>query len=176
VSDSGPDRAGGAEPEPSVRDRAAQPTVAVRVRQPMATLDIAALMARHLPEVTAAIASSGRGVAGPSFLRTHEWGDTVDLELGYPVDGPAKALAPLVAAVEPAPGRSSLPGGQCAVLVHVGSYARLGRAHARLAAWIDEQGLVPDGASWESYVDDPRAVPREEVRTELVQPVRATGG
>ena len=48
---------------------------------------------------------------------------------------------------------------------HVGSYAGLAEANAKLHAWIESEGLEPAGGLWESYVDDPGAVPEAEVRT-----------
>jgi effector-binding domain-containing protein len=45
------------------------------------------------------------------------------------------------------------PAGRVASTVHRGSYARLGDAHAALAAWCERSGRAVGAASWEIYGD-----------------------
>jgi effector-binding domain-containing protein len=163
----------GAPPEPEVRDLAPQPAVAVRVRQPMAVVDVGALVDRHLPGLAARMPALGLAVEGPPYVRYRDWGDeTADLELGFPVDAEAASLPLLDACRDGEPGRSSLPGGPCAVIVHVGPYRELPASWGRLEAWIWDQGLAPAGPPWESYLDNPGLVAPGAVRTEVIRPLR----
>lgn len=167
-----PARPGGP-PEPGLRELAAQPTVAVRVRRPMATVDVGALVDHHLPGIAALTPALGVGLAGPPYVRYHDWGDEVaDLELGFPVDREADGLPPLEACADGEPGRASLPGGTCAVIVHVGPYPELPVSWGRLQAWVWDQGLEPAGPPWESYLDNADLVDPGAVRTEVIRPLR----
>ena len=46
---------------------------------------------------------------------------------------------------------SQLPGGEVATAVHRGDYAELGRTHEAVGEFIEAQGLVRVGPSWEIY-------------------------
>ena len=51
-----------------------QPTLAVRVKQPMPEMDLAALFDRYLPLVGARIREAGAATAGAPFVRSHGFG------------------------------------------------------------------------------------------------------
>lgn len=167
----------GSAPEPLVRDLAERPTVAARIVQPMALVDVGALVGRVLPVVGARIEAAGLVIDGPPYVRYHDWGDqTADLEIGFPVRDDAAAVAALASVpglvAGGVPGSSSLPGGPCAVLVHVGPYPDLPTTWGRLMTWIWDHDLEPAGAMWESHIDNPDLVDHAVLRTEVIRPVR----
>lgn len=152
----------------------AQPTAAVRIRQPMAELDLAAAFDRSLPKVAERIAAEGGSIAGPSYGRYHQFGpDVVDVEIGFPIETAPSALGPLEAASSGEVGLSALPGGTVARAVHVGSYDGLSGTYDALHDWIHAQPGYDDGAGpWESYVDMPRDMADpSEARTEVIWPL-----
>ncbi|HYO44553.1 MAG TPA: GyrI-like domain-containing protein [Candidatus Limnocylindrales bacterium] len=161
-------------PEPGVRVLPGQATIAMRIREPMATVDVEALVGRALPAVAARIEASGLVVDGPPYVRYHDWGDeTADLEIGFPVGGSAAVISVLPeASAGGSPGRSLLPGGPCAVLVHVGPYQDLPASWGRLMTWMWDRDLPPSGPMWESYVDNPDLVDPAALRTEVLRPIR----
>jgi effector-binding domain-containing protein len=112
-------------------------------------------------------ADQGVALLGPAFaLYRGPFGDTVDLEVGFPVDRPVRSDGHVVA------GR--LPGGPVARTTHSGSFDGLGDAWARLAAWVREQGRTPSPERWESYVTQPSPdMDPRDLRTELFWPVEA---
>jgi AraC family transcriptional regulator len=150
-----------------------QPTVAVRLRQPMSDLDLGKLFDLHLPNVAHRIADLGGEAVGAPYGRYHQWGpEDVDVEIGIPVRAPVANLRSLEEAEPGEAAASELPGGRAAVTVHRGTYDGLPQTYERLRGWIGQQGQQPSGAPWESYVDDPSEVEDPgQLRTEVVMPL-----
>jgi effector-binding domain-containing protein len=162
--------------EPHVVDIEPEPAVSIRVTLPMENLDLGALYGKSFPLVAKTIVEHGGAPAGAPFGLYHQWGpDVVDVEVGFPVTAAVDGLPALSEAPPGEPGNSSLPGGRVVTATHVGSYAGLAEANAQLHTWIEGEGLEIAGGLWESYVDDPGAVPADEVRTEIFWPVAQAG-
>lgn len=159
--------------EARVVELAPQPTVAIRISQPMAELDLGELFDTQLPNVADRVADLGGEVAGPPYGRYHAFGpEGVDVEVGIPVAAPVANLRALEECEPGEVGASELPGGRVAMAVHRGSYEGLGAAHDRLAVWMREGGHAAGEGPWESYVDDPStAEDASELRTELFRPL-----
>lgn len=132
------------------REVAAQPTVVARFR--VAPADMGARLADVLPAIGRVLAGRGVGAAGQPFSRYHGMKDGMfDLEAGVPTAEPVGDPGDFEA--------SELPAGPVAVTVHVGPYDGLGAAHDAVLRWARQQGRVPRGGSWETYVTDPGAEP-----------------
>ena len=158
--------------EMALREIEPQLTVAVRVVQPMAEVDMAALFGQYLPKVGAWLGGVGAQPSGAPFGRYHQWGpDTADVEIGIPVATPPPG-APRLSEVEAGEiGTSELPGGLAGVAIHVGAYDGLPATYSALHDWIHAQGHEEGPGPWESYIDDPDGSDPETVRTEVVWPV-----
>jgi effector-binding domain-containing protein len=100
-------------------------------------------------------------IAGPPFARYSMPADGFDIEAGFPVTEPVTPTGRVEAA--------TLPGGPAATLLHRGSYEAIADAYGVLMRWVSENGYLPTGAPWESYLDEPD-VP--EPRTLVTVPVR----
>jgi hypothetical protein len=61
--------------------------------------------------------------------------------------------------------------GQCAQMLHVGTYDREGETIAVMRAFAESEGVKFDGPHHEIYLSDPRRVPPEKLRTILREPV-----
>lgn len=137
------------------------------VRQEVPVPEISAFLGGAFGEVMAAISVAGVFPAGPPFARydfievpTGDVPETFVVEAGFPVTAP---VAPS-GRVEP----GVLPGGPAAVTIHEGAYQDVSAAYEAVEAWIGAEGMVPAGAPWESYLDDPAEVPQPH--TEVVWP------
>ena len=149
------------------------PTVAVRVQQPFADLDIGALFDIHIPNIADRLSDLGGTAAGAPYARYHEFGpERADIELGIPVAAPVANLRPIA---DGAPGEAcnaELPGGEVAAAVHQGSYNGLADAYRQLREWIASQGRRDGAGPWESYVTDPTEVSDpSQLRTEIFWPL-----
>ena len=155
------------------RELTEQPTVTVRIRQPMAETDMGRLFATYLPLVFDRLGAAGVRPAGAAFGRYHQFNpDAVDVEIGIPVAAPPDGFPSLADAAPGEPGTSSLPGGLVAVVTNVGPYENLRRAYDDLHEWIHAQGRDEGDGPWESYIDDPGDTDSAQLRTEIVWPVR----
>jgi effector-binding domain-containing protein len=162
--------------DPEIVDLSPQPTAAIRISQPMADLDLAAAFDRGMPLVASRIAETGGSMAGPPFGRYHQFGpDVVDVEIGFPVTD-APDLPALAEVPSGEVGRSELPGGPVAKVVHRGPYDGLKGTYDALHEWIHAQPGYDDGPGpWESYVDSPSdASDMSQLRTEVVWPLTRT--
>ncbi|MFP3712598.1 GyrI-like domain-containing protein [Puerhibacterium sp. TATVAM-FAB25] len=146
----------------------------VGVRQVVRRDQLPAVVGRTVPIVAAALQRLGASPAGPPYARYRgAFGDTVDVEVGFPVvdalPGEAlelKQVAEGEVVVEP------LPAVRAAEAVHVGAYEGLEGAYDRLAAWLGRHGLEPLDQSWEFYESGPSSDPDPAAwRTRLVMPV-----
>ena len=163
--------------DPEIVELEARPSVAVRLTQPMAELDLAAAFDRAMPRVAARIGEGGGAVTGPPYGRYHRFGpDVVDVEIGFPVSIAPTGLEPLADVAEGEVGLSELPGGPVARATHLGPYDSLSGTYEALHDWIHGQPGYDDGSGpWESYVDDIRdTTDISQLRTEVIWPLERT--
>lgn len=105
----------------------------------------------------AALGMAGVTLAGPPLLVYHDpefSPESMDVELVCPV--PSGVKGPL-----PTPGGRTLelrtlPGGEAAVIVHIGPYETLGEAYQALAGWIGQHGYRVTGPCQEIYLSSPQ--------------------
>lgn len=163
--------------DPEILENDPQSTVAIRVKQPMAELDLAAAFDRGYPLVASRIDAAGGAISGPPYGRYHQFGpDVVDVEIGFPVASTPADLPALADVAEGEVGSSELPGGPVARATHLGPYDSLKATYDALHDWIHAQPGVDDGPGpWESYVDDPSSVDDPStLRTDIVWPLVRT--
>jgi len=140
----------------------AQLTAVVRERVPVK--DLPQFFARALHQALEAMQSQGHHPVGPPFSLYHGMPtDAVDVEAGFPVDGPITAVDGV------APG--SLPAGRVVEATHVGPYDRLPQTYEEIVGYMKEQGLTPSSDMWESYLSDPAQEPDPATwRTQIFWP------
>ena len=108
-------------------------------------------------EIMGVIEHEGLASGGAPFGRYRPTeGGGFDIEAGFPVRGDLVPDGRVEA--------GGLPGGQVARSLYRGDYSGVAEAYEATTDWITDNGLVPTGAPWECYLDDPSVpTPRTEV-------------
>jgi effector-binding domain-containing protein len=115
------------------------------------------------------IQQSGHDYAGPPYGRYMPVDGSFaefDVEAGFPVSGTPAPKGEVVA--------SELPGGDVAVVEHIGPYDAMVPAYTALTDWVEEHDSSVAGTPWEVYFSDPGEEPDPaKWRTEIYQPFRS---
>lgn len=151
--------------EPTICESFIQPTVVIRAADlPMS--ELRTVFDRGYPAIFKLVSERQLGVSGAPFSRYDTVpGETVDLELGFPVE---TALSESVIVDDQTLEPSTLPPGRVVKLSHFGGYDTLADSWAGLMTWVQEQGHELAMPFWEVYVTDPATVTdTAELRTDL---------
>ena len=136
----------------------------VTFRKVVPQSDLGQWFAQIFPLLFTEILGQGGTPAGAPFARYYNNDPKgFDTEAGIAFTG--KVKAPSGARV------TSLPAGDAAKTVHVGSYETLSSEYMRLADWLAKNGKKPAAGPWEVYVDDPDTTPHAQVKTEVYWPI-----
>jgi AraC family transcriptional regulator len=148
----------------TTKEITAQPVLLVRRR--VKRSEIAKMIGESLPLVFMHAQKTGSALAGLPFARYLDWGPGMTtMEAGMPVSSPGAVGE---GDVQP----DMLPGGLVAATIHEGLYDKLSDAHGAIQQWVEEQGLQPVGAPWESYMTDPGEYPDpKDWKTEVIWPL-----
>jgi effector-binding domain-containing protein len=140
------------------------PQVALTYRQPVTMETIADRIGGAFRALVEHAAKTGASWAGPPFiLYPEDCNDEFVIIVCMPV-APGATGGEQVALEE-------VPGGTVAFTVHVGPYNGIGKAYVALQKWMTDNGRRPAGMVREIYLNDPDAVPVEELLTEIDWPV-----
>jgi effector-binding domain-containing protein len=144
-------------------EQSAQPTLSIRTRA--AVQDLPQLFGRVYGALAQYLGELGEQPMGAPFAayRNMDMQD-LDVEAGFPV---ARQLA---GKGEMQPGE--IPGGKWAVTLHVGPYEQLRAAYDALGQWMKAHNYEPIGVAYEMYLNDPQAVPPQELQTKVVFPLK----
>jgi DNA-binding transcriptional MerR regulator len=137
--------------EVTIKQVPAQHVAVLRRRTTAAT--IGDDVGRSFGAVSAAVARSGAGFAGPPFLVMTEMvdADGGELEVGFPVATPFTDDGDVVGRAEPAT--------LVAATLHHGPYDEEGPAYQTVDAWVQEHGHASAGLPREVYLTDPDETP-----------------
>lgn len=138
----------------------------VGVRRKVHTSELPTYFAEVLPKVMRWVYARG---ATPASAPIAVWcamdmeSGVADVHAGCFVDGDIDGEGEITTGVT--------SGGDVLRVVHQGGYDTMGESWGRVYGRAKELGRRP-GVGWEIYVDDPTAVPAEELRTEIYLPVQ----
>jgi effector-binding domain-containing protein len=133
-----------------VTERAEVGTAGVRRTVPMG--ELTDFFSHAFTETMRVLTAQGLHPAGPPFGKYYGMpGAAVDVEAGFPVEGPVTASG------EVRPG--TLPGGRVVEAVHVGPYDTMMQTYDVIEQFFAGEGWTPGDVMWESYLSDPDAEP-----------------
>ena len=133
---------------PTIERKELQAQPALVVKRRIARTEIAATIAEGLGKTYPYALQNGLAIAGRPFARYSDVGPgLMTIEVGTPLAAPAAGVGEIDAI--------TLPGGPAAVVVHMGPYDTLQQTYAAIERWMEQQGVRPAGAPWESYITDP---------------------
>jgi AraC family transcriptional regulator len=119
-----------------------------------------------MSRLVAWLRSQGVPPAGPPAILYHQMNHTAgdcDIEPALFVAGAVRGEGDIHV--------GEVAGGEALVGIHVGPYSILGQSWDAMRARAQELGRKVSQSPWEVYLDDPRLVALEELRTELYLPV-----
>ena len=138
--------------EPEIIDFPGTPTVVVR-REQLPVTQMREFMDSTFAALGAAMQQGRFAPAGPAFSRyDSEWGETVTVEAGFPVDEPLPgSIEGEGATIIP----SGLPSCRLAITKYTGPYEGLPDAWADFADRLASRGLELGMPVWEAYDTQP---------------------
>jgi AraC family transcriptional regulator len=150
---------------PTIERKDIQPQPALVVKRRIARTEIAATIAEGLGKTYPYALQNGLAIAGRPFARYSDVGPgLMTIEVGTPLATAAAGVGDIEAV--------TLPGGPAAVAVHMGPYDTLQQTYAAIERWMEQQGVRPGGAPWESYITDPAEHPDpSNWRTDVYWPI-----
>lgn len=135
-----------------------QPVLSVQTTTAAANLphivgDVYASIIKHLTE-------NGQEPLGPAFIAYHNMDmEHLLVEIGFPIaeeiDGKGEITLRFI------------PPGKKAVGYHKGAYHEINALYKKMAAWVEEKGLVPTGVVYEYYYNSPQEVAESELITKV---------
>lgn len=121
------------------------------IRQVVRMSEIRGAFDTGFPKVLAVAQASGATLAGAPYARYRGMpGETVDVEVGFPLEEAVRVDDPTVV-----PG--SQPAARVAEVIHAGGYDTLPRTYERLLGWVADQGMHPVEDFWEFYEAGPES-------------------
>lgn len=134
-----------------------QPTEIMSARDTVAIKDFDVVCNRAFQ----ALGQAGLQPAGPITAIYHSQDfdpESTDLEVGIPVSRKMD-------------GTRTLPGGTCAMAVHLGAYGKLHETYTAVASWLEENGYRITSPPYERYLNSPGEVSEDQLVTEVYFPV-----
>ena len=147
----------------TLHEQGAQPTLTIRRRASAKNLPQA--MGEAYGAIVQYLGQLGEQPVGPPFCAYYntDMAD-LDVETGFAVDKKLADKGEIQA--------GEMPLGMMASCLFTGPYVEMAPAYEALATWIEENGMEATGVAYEFYLNDPNEVPPEELKTQIVFPLK----
>jgi effector-binding domain-containing protein len=131
------------------------------------------LIAELLPKIYEYAGSKGAKFIGHPVFLCHETSAEKAMEADKNGTANVEVAAPIAEKIPETDEITcyTLPGGKMAKTIHIGPYEECGPTYEKLYAWLEENGKKIVGPTREMYLNDPREVPKEEIKTEIYVPI-----
>ncbi|MCZ7539654.1 MAG: GyrI-like domain-containing protein [Anaerolineae bacterium] len=145
-----------------LQEQPARPTLSIRFRSPVQ--DLSTHFGRIWGSLIEYLGTLGEHPTGAPFAAYYNMDmQDLDIEAGFPVARPLPGKGEIQA--------TEIPGGMFAICHYTGPYNQVGPAYGELTQFVQQQGYAPSGAAYEWYLNDPSAVPPQELKTDVAFPV-----
>ena len=147
----------------NLHEQGPQPTLTIRTRASVKNLP--RVMGEAYGAIAQYLGELGEQPAGPPFCAYYNTDlKDLDVEMGFAVDRELAGKGEIQA--------GELPVGMMASCLFTGPYVEMEPAYEALATWIEENGMQATGVAYEFYLNDPNEVPPEELKTQIVFPLK----
>ena len=144
-------------------ERVVQP--ALSMRRIVSVQELPQALGQAFGQIEQYLQEIGEQPAGAAFVAYYNMDmEALQVEIGMPV-----------ARVLPGKGEiqaTQMPSGKLATCMHIGPYEEIGGAYDALGAYLRDAGVQPSGVSYEIYLNDPTCTPAQELRTQILFPLR----
>jgi len=129
-----------------------EPEKLAGVRSHQTIAELGSLMGREFGHIMAVMSRQGLYPVGPPMAVYHSWtADSVDVEIGFPIEGDLVEEDGVVP--------STLPAGRVATTTYMGPYDQVHVAYAAIQAWAQEHQFELADMMWERYLTSPEEEP-----------------
>ena len=147
----------------TLHEQGPQPTLTVRKRASVKNLPQA--MGEAYGAISQYLGELGEQPVGPPFCAYYNTDiEDLDVEMGFAVDKTFDGKGEVQA--------GEMPVGMMASCLFTGPYVEMAPAYEALATWIEENKMEATGVAYEFYLNDPNEVPPEELKTQIVFPLK----
>jgi len=146
-----------------VKTRVVQPTLSIRKTTPVQNLpqvmgEVYGTIAQYLGQI-------GEQPAGAPFAAYYNMDlQNLEVEIGFPVSKKLSDKGDIKAC--------EIPSGKFATCLYTGPYNEIEPAYNELSKWMKDNGYEATGIAYEFYLDDPGQTHPEELKTQILFPLK----
>ena len=139
------------------------PTLSIRTRT--AVQELPNVMHKAFGAIVQYLGEIGELQDSPAYAAYYNMDmQNLDVEIGFPVSKDLPGKNDIKA--------SNIPAGKYASCVFTGPYSDIEPAYTTLSRWINEKGYDVTGIAYELYLNDPDVTPPNELKTEILFPLK----
>ncbi|MCK4381337.1 MAG: GyrI-like domain-containing protein [Candidatus Lokiarchaeota archaeon] len=146
-----------------IKEKEAQPVLSVRTKS--AVQDLPQILGKYYGAIAQYLGELGENPAGPPFVAYYNLDmQNLDIEIGFPVTKKITDRDDIKS--------REIPSGKFASCLYIGPYNEIEPAYNELNRWLEEKGHESTGVAYEVYLNDPSETPPEDLRTEILFPLK----
>ncbi len=147
-----------------VKEQPAQPTLSIRTRT--AAENLPQVLGKAFGDIAQYVMGElGEQFAGPPFTAYYNMDmQNLDVEMGFPVPKKLSSKGDIQSC--------EIPAGKMATCLYTGPYSEMEPVYNALSKWMQDNGYEATGVAYEIYLNDPSQTPPEELKTQIMFPLK----
>ena len=135
------------------------------IRTNSSVQDLPQVLGKSYQTIMQYLGELGEKATGPPFVAYYNLDmQNLDIEIGFPVAKKFPDKDDIKA--------SEIPIGKFASCLYIGPYSEIEPAYNELNQWIQDNGYEATGVAYEIYLDDPGITPPEDLKTQILFPLK----